>query len=103
MQRASMLRKVVLAGAFSLAIASPTLADSFVNGYVRRDDTYVAPYYRSNPDRNFSNNWSTYGNVNPYTGQWGTKQYPDYSSPSYRGDSFSGSSGWSSRGYRRRW
>jgi len=103
MQRTGLLHKVMLAGVLSLTVASPTLADSFVNGYVRRDGTYVAPHYRSNPDRSFSNNWSTYGNVNPYTGQGGTKQYPDYSAPSYRRDSFSGSSGWSSRSYRRRW
>ena len=31
---------------------------------------------RSNPDGNFWNNWSTVGNVNPYTGMRGTKTSP---------------------------
>ncbi|WP_010598958.1 hypothetical protein [Rickettsiella massiliensis] len=33
----------------------------------------MRPHYRSNPDGNFNNNWSTKGNINPYTGEWGTK------------------------------
>ncbi len=47
-----------------------------VRGYTRRDGTYVAPHYRSAPDGNFYNNWSTLGNVNPYTGRVGTKTTP---------------------------
>jgi hypothetical protein len=44
-----------------------------VNGYYRSNGTYVAPHYRSAPDGDFSNNWSTKGNINPYTGEEGTK------------------------------
>jgi len=51
-------------------------ADVSVKGYTRRDGTYVRPHMRSNPDGNFGNNWSTVGNRNPYTGQWGTKRTP---------------------------
>ena len=47
-----------------------------VRGYVRKDGTYVAPHYRSAPDGNFQNNWSTKGNVNPYTGEDGTVLSP---------------------------
>jgi hypothetical protein len=47
-----------------------------VRGYVRKDGTYVAPHYRSAPDGNFYNNWSTKGNVNPYTGEAGTRVTP---------------------------
>ncbi|HEU4583280.1 MAG TPA: hypothetical protein VFS67_33715 [Polyangiaceae bacterium] len=47
-----------------------------VRGYVRKDGTYVAPHYRSAPDGNFWNNWSTRGNVNPYTGKPGTRTQP---------------------------
>ncbi|MBB3193141.1 hypothetical protein [Roseateles terrae] len=42
-----------------------------VRGYVKKDGTYVAPHMRSAPDANFQNNWSTTGNVNPYTGEPG--------------------------------
>lgn len=44
-----------------------------VKGYSRKDGTYVQPHVRSNPDGNPFNNWSTKGNVNPYTGELGTK------------------------------
>jgi hypothetical protein len=40
-----------------------------VKGYVRKNGTYVQPYLRSNPDHSKLNNWSTKGNINPYTGK----------------------------------
>ena len=46
--------------------------DVSVSGYTRNDGTYVAPHYRSAPDGNFDNNWSTLGNINPHTGRPGT-------------------------------
>ena len=48
-----------------------------VGGYTRKDGTYVAPHYRSAPDGSFYNNWSTKGNVNPYTGTPGTVTTPN--------------------------
>ena len=67
-----------LFGAALAAIAltvyvAPVSADQYVNGYYRKDGTYVQPYHRSDPDGNPYNNFSTKGNVNPYTGQPGTK------------------------------
>jgi hypothetical protein len=53
--------------------------DVSVRGYHRKDGTYVRPHMRSAPDGRFENNWSTYGNVNPYTGKLGTKRYPSSS------------------------
>jgi len=44
-----------------------------VSGYTRSNGTYVAPHHATNPDSTTSNNWSHQGNVNPYTGQAGTK------------------------------
>lgn len=49
-------------------------ADVRVNGYTRDNGTYVAPYSRSSPDSTRDNNYSTRGNVNPYTGQMGTQR-----------------------------
>src|SRR5204862_189267 len=58
-----------------LGTAAPLLAqDVSVKGYYRRDGTYVQPHMRSTPDSSYNNNWSTYPNVNPYTGQQGTRQ-----------------------------
>lgn len=50
------------------------MADVYVRGYYRSNGAYVAPHYRSDPDGNAWNNWSTYGNVNPYTGKRGTRR-----------------------------
>jgi hypothetical protein len=44
-------------------------ASVWVNGYTRKDGTYVQGHYRSNPDGNPYNNWSFPGNTNPYTGK----------------------------------
>ncbi len=44
-----------------------------VRGYVKADGTYVAPHYRSAPNSSVSDNYSTRGNYNPYTGQAGKK------------------------------
>jgi len=53
-------------------VAVPVLADEYVQGYYRKDGTYVQGYHRTTPDNNPYNNYSTRGNVNPYTGQAGT-------------------------------
>jgi hypothetical protein len=62
-------------------------ADTYVRGYFRSNGTYVQPHYRSAPDGNPYNNYSTYPNVNPYTGQQGTRYRSSdpYTSPSLGG------------------
>lgn len=58
---------------------SAAYADTYVQGYTKKDGTYVQPHYRSSPDGDPYNNWSTKGNVNPYTGERGTRNVtPDY-------------------------
>ena len=56
---------IIFAGS---AIAS----DTYVKGYYRSNGTYVQPHYRTSPDNSLHNNYSTKGNVNPYTGRKGT-------------------------------
>ncbi len=59
-----------------LALAWTSGADARgvrVSGYVKKDGTYVAPHYRSSPNRSTLDNYSTRGNYNPYTGQAGKK------------------------------
>jgi hypothetical protein len=53
------------------ALSAPLAASAVVhvNGYYRKDGTYVAPHYRSDPDSSPYNNWSYPGNTNPYTGK----------------------------------
>jgi hypothetical protein len=43
------------------------------SGYTTHNGTHVAPYHRTTPDSTRSNNYSTKGNVNPYTGAVGSK------------------------------
>lgn len=45
----------------------------YVQGYERSNGTYVAPHYQSNPNNSTDDNYGTRGNVNPYTGQAGTR------------------------------
>ncbi|MFA5060157.1 MAG: hypothetical protein WC676_05970 [Candidatus Omnitrophota bacterium] len=59
-----------------LLICSPIYADTYVDGYYRKDGTYVQPHYRSSPNSTEYDNYSTKGNYNPYTGKEGTKN-PD--------------------------
>lgn len=106
------LSKIFLSLLLLLSISTAVFADVWVDGYYRKDGTYVNGHYRSDPDGNFDNNWSTKGNVNPYTGEIGTKtkpstgsyynnttsstnyKYNDQYSPSYSSSSNSSDNSW---------
>lgn len=47
------------------------LKSTQVRGYVTKHGTYVSPHRRSTSDRTTTNNWTTKGNTNPYTGKRG--------------------------------
>lgn len=67
--------RVILVGAVVALLAGSALAQGShaVRGYTRSDGTYVQPHMQTNPNATKNDNWSTRGNVNPYTGQEGTK------------------------------
>jgi hypothetical protein len=44
-----------------------------VRPYTKKDGTHVDRHHRSAPDGSKTNNWTSKGNVNPYTGKTGTK------------------------------
>ncbi|EJN22048.1 hypothetical protein PMI36_03331 [Pseudomonas sp. GM79] len=48
-------------------------SDHAISGYTRSNGTYVKPSHATNPDFTRNNNYSTKGNLNPYTGKFGTK------------------------------
>jgi hypothetical protein len=50
----------------------PATGDHSVRGYVKKDGTYVAPHHATNPNGTKADNYSTKGNVNPYTGKVGS-------------------------------
>lgn len=64
--------KLILALTLAAASTCSIAASTQVDGYMRKDGTYVPPHYRTTPDDSRMNNWSTQGNVNPYTGERGT-------------------------------
>lgn len=73
-----MLKSAFLLVAFALIGIQQTSADVHVDGYTTKYGTYVPEHVRSDPDGNPNNNWSTRGNVNPYTGKPGYKNVIDY-------------------------
>ena len=64
----------------SFSNSEPVDAATYVKGYFKKNGTYVSPHFRSDADSSFYNNYSTYGNVNPFTGERGTKLSPNESS-----------------------
>lgn len=50
----------------------------YVSGYYKANGTYVQGYYRTEANNTVTDNWSTKGNINPYTGAVGTKNVTDY-------------------------
>jgi hypothetical protein len=81
------MKKVILTLAIGL-LGTISFAQSHrggavkVRGYVKSDGTVVKEHWRSAPDNSFTNNWSTVGNYNPYTGKEGTKTHPSSTSSS---------------------
>jgi len=45
-----------------------------VRGYVTKKGQFISPHNQTNRDKSKINNWSTRGNVNPYTGKPGKKK-----------------------------
>ncbi len=82
-----------------LAIAATCFADQNVNGYTRKDGTYVNGYTRSDRDSSYNNNYSTRGNSNPYTGESGTNsrtyndRTPEYNNKTYGNPGYDNSNG----------
>lgn len=75
--RAKAAAAVIAAILFS---ALPAFSQVQVDGYFRRDGTYVPPHVRSAPDSTRYNNYGVQGNTNPYTGERGSQRH-EYSNP----------------------
>jgi hypothetical protein len=58
--------------------ATSAFAQVYVDGYTTKNGTYVAPHYRTAPNGTISDNYSTQGNINPYTGRAGTVPNTSY-------------------------
>ena len=72
----------VLLLSLALLISFSSVA-GYVSGYTKSNGTYVQPYYRSDRNSTVTDNYSYYGNTNPYTGKVGTNKYYDSPSSDY--------------------
>ena len=69
------MKKLLFAAAFVLVVlCTGAYADTYVNGYYRKDGTYVQGHYKTPNDPYFYNNYSSQGNYNPYNGKKGYKK-----------------------------
>ncbi|GFO63655.1 hypothetical protein GMPD_15740 [Geomonas paludis] len=85
---------------FLILMAAPSFADEYVRGYARSNGTYVNGYTRSERDSSYNNNYSTSPNVNPYTGERGTRS-PTYNdrTPTYNTNTYGNSGTYGSGSY----
>lgn len=67
------MRKILTLAAL-LGLTASALAQSsvYVRPHFRSDGTFVEGHRRTVPDGRSYNNWSSTGNVNPYTGRAGS-------------------------------
>lgn len=79
------MKTLVLVLLILLTASVAHAGDTWVDGYWRdsnRDgikDTWVDGHHRTTPNNNIYDNYSTYPNINPYTGKQGTvKPYQNH-------------------------
>ena len=60
-----------------LLVVTVAFAQVWVRPHVRRDGTVVEGHWRSSPNSSRQDNWSTRGNVNPFTGEEGGRDPGD--------------------------
>ncbi|MDD6161844.1 MAG: hypothetical protein PUB35_03505 [Campylobacteraceae bacterium] len=56
-----------------MLLADFTFADVWVNGYTRKNGSYVKGHYRSKQNKSKFDNYSSFGRINPHTGRFGAK------------------------------
>lgn len=56
----------------SLFFSKLSYSDTYVNGYYKKNGSYVNGHYRSSKNNSVYDNYSTKGNINPYTGKRGS-------------------------------
>ena len=66
--------KLIIIAAIGVLGSSAAYAQGshYVQGHTTRSGNYVSGHYATNPNSTKLDNYSTQGNMNPYTGQSGT-------------------------------
>lgn len=82
------MKKQLLGFLIMVSISFNAIAQdqTYVEGYYKKNGTYVEGYYKTKANKTKSDNYTTEGNYNPYTGKDGkTKDYGDpYAEPKKR-------------------
>lgn len=73
------MKKFLFIIAFLFTTAYSFAQDVYVAGFTRSNGTYVQAHQRTAPNSTRNDNYSTIGNVNPYTGAAGTQPRDNYS------------------------
>ena len=69
-----MLKKIVVCMLTIFVLASVAEGAQRTRGYMKKNGTYVMLHYKTRKDGTRLNNYSTKGNINPYTGKKGYKK-----------------------------
>lgn len=56
----------------------PSYDTEYQSGYFRKDGTYVNSHFKTKKNGTKRDNYSTYPNVNPYTGKVGSRKSKQY-------------------------
>jgi hypothetical protein len=80
-----LIKFIFIISLFVFIGTSNASASCYVDGYYKSNGTYVNGYYRSCPNETVKDNYSYYGNSNPYTGSTGSNRYSDDDSSDYYG------------------
>ncbi len=68
-----LIATLALIGLATSACAQYGQRDVQVDGYTKRDGSYVEQHHRSAPNNTQYDNYNSRGNSNPYNGQQGTR------------------------------
>ena len=68
------MKKIFLIIVIALLSVPISFAQTWVDGYYKKDGTYVPGHFKSNSNSTTFDNYSTKGNVNPFTGEKGYKE-----------------------------
>ena len=71
------MKKIIFV-VFGICMLSCSANAAYTRGYMKKNGTYVSGYHRTSADSTRLNNYSTRGNVNPYTGKKGYKPLTNY-------------------------
>jgi|TARA_Y100000294_G_C8266760_1_gene221118 hypothetical protein len=71
MEKKMYLKLILTTIAVLFLSISSAFADVWVNGYHKSNGTWVNGYWKTSPNYTYQDNYSTWGNTNPYTGEKG--------------------------------